>query len=132
MNDIVGKPWFSAMASRADAERRLTGTFVGNFLVRKSSQPGQLALSVYNGTSVSHTVIYQENGVWCTEIGRDGAIQRAPSVEQLLRSVSGTYLVFPDDYESSSVLQPSNEPAPPNSYQQLTLRDVYMKGDLQL
>ena len=28
MNDIVGKPWFSAMASRADAERRLAGTFV--------------------------------------------------------------------------------------------------------
>lgn len=57
--------WFEPTISREDAEIKLEHKFTGNFLIRQSSQPGTLALSVKIGrrkNDIQHFIILSREG----------------------------------------------------------------------
>jgi hypothetical protein len=49
MDDYFSKPYYDQNATRQSADAQLGASYRGAFIVRPSSQPGQLALSVYDG-----------------------------------------------------------------------------------
>lgn len=57
--------WFEPTVSREEAEHRLQHKHIGNFLIRQSSQPGTLAVSVKTGRGkddIKHFIIISQNG----------------------------------------------------------------------
>jgi len=57
--------WFEPTLSREEAEIKLQQKFTGNFLIRQSSQPGTLALSVKTGRrkdDIQHFIILSRDG----------------------------------------------------------------------
>jgi hypothetical protein len=94
MDDYFSKPYYDANATRQSADSQLGASYRGAFVVRPSSQPGQLALSVYDGKVrsnkqtnkkksfyffiffilkkkkvVAHTAIVKRGSLWTAQIG---------------------------------------------------------------
>jgi hypothetical protein len=61
--------WYSATTSRALAESILDSLDIGSFIVRRSSQPNSLALSVKRTREIAHHVLTRDRGVWTIEVG---------------------------------------------------------------
>lgn len=49
MDDYFSKPYYDQNATRQSADAQLGASYRGAFIVRPSSQQGQLALSVFDG-----------------------------------------------------------------------------------
>jgi len=61
-------PWFEPSTTREEADSKLRTQHTGNFLVRQSSQPGTLALSVKTGgLDVKHFIIVSRDGAVALE-----------------------------------------------------------------
>jgi len=61
-------PWFEPSTTREEADAKLRTQHTGNFLVRQSSQPGTLALSVKTGgLDVKHFIIVSRDGAVALE-----------------------------------------------------------------